>query len=68
MWEGYTLMKWVKSFREQGQICEAADNRFLVRAPSYKGEIVVCVPFKTFCHSEACREKRYPEGEKEEGE
>ena len=51
-------MKWHKSYREQGQECKKTGNRFIISWPWYDQDIVVCVPFKTYCHSKACVEKR----------
>jgi len=51
-------MKWVKSFEAQGQLCAKSGNRFIIKAPYLSGKCIVCVPFKTFCHSKACRNKR----------
>jgi len=66
-------MKWRKSFREQGVECRQAGNQFLVEVPAARGffkpkpgfaavipacSVIVCVPFKTYCHSAACREMR----------
>ena len=66
-------MKWHKSFREQSVECENAGNRFLVEVPEARGffkpkpgfaaiipacSIIVCVQFKTYCHSAVCRDVR----------
>lgn len=58
-------MKWVESFREQGLICNETGNRFIVTSP-YAGPVIICVPFKTYCHSKSCFEKRYSKEEIEE--
>lgn len=56
-------MKWKKSFIKQGVECRKTGNRFIVNAPYAKSEVVVCLPFKTYCHSRACYKKRMEEGE-----
>lgn len=51
-------MKWHKSFEEQGKECESAGNRFIIEAPYLPLSVIACVPFKTYCHSRACRDIR----------
>jgi len=56
-------MKWHKSFYEQIQECKKTDNRFIVDAGEFNQHpIVVCVPFRGFCSSKNCFEKRKQEG------
>ena len=60
-------MKWFKSYRRQGMECRRAGDRFEVKHPmlfgSYPYSIIVCVPFKTYCHSKACFEIRKEKGQ-----
>jgi len=58
------LTKWHKSYYDQIQECKKTDNRFIInRAPFItNNDIIVCIPFKTFCNSAACFEKRNQEG------
>ena len=46
-------LKWHRSFSEQERECESDGNRFTVPL-----RVIVCVPFKTYCHPEACRDMR----------
>ena len=57
-------MKWHKSYQKQGAESKRTGNRFTVRYP-WPGrdpwldiDITICVPFKTYCHSSACKEVR----------
>ena len=55
-------MIWKLSFREQYKLCQETGNQFIVRNPMRMlDSILVCVPFKTYCNSGACREKRIAE-------
>jgi len=59
-------MKWHESFRDQSMECKKTGNRFLIEVPDARGfyvsvpacAVIVCVQFKTYCHSKACREMR----------
>jgi len=51
-------MKWIKGFQNQVQECNKTGNRFIVEHPFEFVGTIVCVPFKTYCHSNACMEKR----------
>lgn len=61
-------MKWYKSYQKQGQECKRTGNRFTVQLPlvlsgtNQMFEVICCVPFKTFCNSIACLERRKREG------
>jgi hypothetical protein len=62
-------MKWYKSFQKQSQECHKTGNRFTMKLPQYIPDkintgydIIVCIPFQTFCHSKACFEMRKKEG------
>lgn len=61
------IMEWVKSYQKQVVECRNTGNQFMVNYPNpFSGkavDIIVCVPFKTYCHSRACVEKRYPPDE-----
>jgi len=61
-------MKWFKSYRRQGMECRETGNQFLVVQPGIftkdpKKDVIVCVPFKTYCHSKACFEIRKEKGQ-----
>ena len=49
-----------KPFREQFIQCGKIGNRFIVQSPSENCGIIVCVKYKTFCNSGACRKERMP--------
>ena len=49
-------MKWYRSFQKQGVECRKAGNQFKISFPHYSNDLIICVPFKTYCHSAACRE------------
>ena len=52
-------MKWHKSFYQQVKECKKTGNRFRVKDPFFSDiEVIVCVEFKTHCHSKACLAKR----------
>ncbi|GAH14708.1 unnamed protein product [marine sediment metagenome] len=54
-------MKWHRSFRDQMIECKKTGNQFVVYDPFYhNATAIVCVPFKTYCHPEACYHKRHP--------
>jgi len=58
-------MKWYKSFRSQVLECKKTGNRFLVKNLFVDGEIsevIACVPYKSFCDSCNCFEKRKEKG------
>ena len=62
-------MEWKKSFRAQVQECKKSGNRFVLKTPQWIPDkiwtgydIIVCVPFCTFCHNKACFEMRKKEG------
>ena len=55
-------MKWYKSYVEQCKECKKTGNQFLVQNPWNVHKIWVCVPYKTYCNYEACRQKRIKEG------
>lgn len=56
-------MKWHKSFQAQGVECRKAGNQFVIRFPGYTRVGIVCVPFKTYCHSKACFDMRFKKKE-----
>ena len=45
-------MKWHKKYRDQFRECFKTGNRFRLQ------DILVCIPYKTFCDSKVCHEKR----------
>ncbi len=49
-------MEWFTSFRDQMIECTNTGNSFILYW--YDDEIIVCVPFKTWCQSKACRRRR----------
>ena len=51
-------MDWYKSYQRQGIECRKTGNQFNVKYPWHDQDIIICVPFKTYCHSKACFEKR----------
>ena len=51
-------MKWFRSYQKQGAECARVGNRFTIKSTWHPRGIVVCVPFKTECHSKACVERR----------
>lgn len=63
---GVVKMKWHKSYQKQGVECRKSGNSFVVEVPDARGfyvfvpacAVIVCIPFKTYCHSKACREMR----------
>jgi len=52
----------MKSFREQYKECKESGNTFIIDYPSLSdskmSSVVVCVKYKTHCHSNACFEER----------
>jgi len=55
-------MKWYKSFSEQMRYCIKSGNSFVIeKNPCSSNSVIVCVPFKTYCHSKACLDKRCAE-------
>ena len=65
-------MKWYKSFREQCKECDNTANRFIIEdyfhsiyrnGKYYPIEVIACVPFRSYCNSGNCRNKREKEGE-----
>ena len=58
-------MNWFKSFQKQGIECRKTGNQFEISsgyAPDNRFNVIVCVPFKTYCHSKACGDIRQAEG------
>jgi len=55
-------MKWHKTYFDQIQECRKTDNRFIIETINFDAIlnpwVVVCVPFKSFCSSKNCFEKR----------
>ena len=54
-------MKWHKSYQKQGAECKKKGNRFTIQYPGIdqaEHYITICVPFKTYCHSAACKDVR----------
>ena len=54
-------MKWHRVFRDQGRECEKTGNRFAIACPVpyFPGHnVIVCIPYKTYCHSKACLKRR----------
>ena len=56
-------MKWYNSYQKQGAECKKTGNRFTIKYPwtdaiGCDQNVIVCVPFKTYCHSAACKEVR----------
>lgn len=47
-----------KSFREQGLYCDKIGNRFIIHPPYVSLGVIVCIKYKTYCHSGACFEDR----------
>lgn len=52
------MIKKYKSYREQGLECDKNGNRILISAPYSQQSILVCVKYKTYCHSGACAKER----------
>lgn len=55
-------MEWFKDYSKQVKECIERGNRFIIEYLFYTDGREVCVPFKTYCHSLACLEKREKEG------
>jgi hypothetical protein len=53
---------WHKSFFDQVQECQKTNNRFTVHCWNCNLGIVVCMHFRTRCHSKVCLKIREEEG------
>jgi len=50
--------QWHRSFRDQMIECKKTGDQFLVQDSFSDHQTIVCVRFKTSCHSGVCRHKR----------
>lgn len=62
-------MIWHKSFHAQVQECHKTGNRFVLKTSQWVPDkiwtgydIIVCVPYKSYCCSKNCFERRKKEG------
>ncbi len=47
-----------RGYRQQVLECDKTGNRFRVIVPYLGREILVCLKYKTYCHSKACIKER----------